>query len=524
MPIDPKTKRWFPSVCKKQAELLADKHMFVDVEGPRLSAKSIGCLHKIVAHAWETPHARVGMVGRALTDNYDGGAWQDLVEIVIPQWIEGNFGMKWVTEPKSDGLTHKMYCEITNKFGGISRFSLESVKEETTAKLERVFKNRRFSCIYFTEASNFKRQKTFTTAQECLRHSPIATPEEVAQTRFLFLIDTNPAEEGESHWIYQLFHVFRQMSKDELVKAFGSDPKILQANLEYQQSLSVQRFTLEDNIWMTPAQRARQHAKYAHDPDEYDRHVLGLWKKLTKGTVFCKVFKPDRHVVGDNRNAYVAKPQIMVPEPGCFELGVGWDIGGINLAVAFVEKLWVKTKEGHVVPAFKAIDEIVILDTPTKVQDFVEEVLERMAFWENLVGRKIVWKHWSDRSAFDKYENVSDTYEAKEVFRASDGEIELVAAAFESGGRPAVQQRITMLQKLFHQNRLYISAQCEGIIESISMLKFNARGKLATGDRNKHAFDALSYYICMENYAEMEEALLNQVSPPSVAGVFSTKI
>lgn len=503
MPIDPKTGCWFPPICKRQAELLALKgYNIIDVEGPRKSAKTVGCIHKIVQHAWDTNGGRVCMLGNTLANNNDGGAWQDMVETVLPQWIEGGFGMEWVTLPKISSLTHKMFCEITNVHGGTSGFYLESLRDER--KAERTFKNRRFSCVYMTEASNFKYRATFDVMLETLRM--LGLPEE----QHLFLIDTNPAEEGEEHWVYKLFHTFRSMKPSELREIFGDDETKFNSMLAFQKRLAMFRFSLEDNTWLTESQRQNQMAKFAHDKDAYDRHALGLWKKTSLGAVFSKVWRPEFHVKGQQKSNYDPNPQILLPEEGCSELLCGWDVGTINNAVVFAEKCLVETGEGTK-PAFKVLDEYVLLDTPLKVEDLVGEVMEIMDFWETQIGRKVIWKHWSDRSSFDRYDNISDSYEFKEIYRASDGEIELMAAA-KSGG--SVEQRVGLITKLLHQGRLFISARCECVIQSFALLRRNARGRVPTADKHKHPFDALSYPISMEAWAEIEMSMMLKVAKP----------
>jgi hypothetical protein len=502
MPIDAKG-QWFPSVSKKQAELLAESsHLIVDVEGPRKSSKTFGACHRLARHLWECPNARAAMAGRTLTDNYDGGTWQLMVEHILPEWIDSGIGMKWHTPPKLSSLTHKMECAITNAHGGVSRLQLDSLKNER--EVERIYKGRYYSCIYLTEAANFKRRASFEIMMQCLRGY-----DDSWKPHFLFLIDTNPAEEGQSHWIYQLFHVFRRMTRKQIEEQF---PNTVEAMIALRDKLAIYRFAVSDNPWLTDTEKQELQAQFMlSGPDVYARHWLGEWKSSASDTAFARVWRPEIHVQGDMATVADPNPAILMPEDDCITLYTGWDLGDIHNAIVIAEKV-MAGKPGEEQPVFKILDELIMIDTPIKLEDLTLEFMDLMAYWEKVIGRKVNWVHWSDSSAMSGFQSISASNEAKEVFRASDQAIELQGV---TKGPNSVVKRIQLTRRLLFANRLFISSRCEQLIQTMTMLKTNAQGSLKrSGDPLRHAFDAMSYLIAMEAWSELVNDIEMRLAKP----------
>src|SRR6185436_20676225 len=211
--------RWQPTLNAKQWELAklsapdTDYEKHVLVSGPRFSSKTIGCLNVLAQHAWDVKGGRIGFVTPTNTTASDGGVWTDLVEFVLPQWIQGGFGMQWATPggrqgDKQKGLTKKLFCAVTNRHGSKTEIILESLQHEN--QVESLFKGKSYSMIYITELSKFKERKTYDTISSCLRKPG------VPQGQHLLLMDTNPADEGPFSWIYKHFYEFR--------RATGIDP------------------------------------------------------------------------------------------------------------------------------------------------------------------------------------------------------------------------------------------------------------------------------------------------------------
>lgn len=100
------------------------------VDGPRKSSKTIGVCHRILRHMYETPGARVALIVKTTGSATDGGVWLDLVDIIMPQWLEANFGFEYTTfdkdgnaGPKMDSKTRTNYFRIRNAFGGKASYA-----------------------------------------------------------------------------------------------------------------------------------------------------------------------------------------------------------------------------------------------------------------------------------------------------------------------------------------------------------------------------------------------------------------
>lgn len=536
MPLDERG-QWWPNISPKQKKLIeglqapAAKRKFkMLLSGPRKASKTIGGLHALAFHGWTVPlaKARYSMCGRTQTDNVDGGAWIDFTETILPEWIAADFGMEWVTKPRMAGDTHKIYCEVTNAADGITRYQLDSVKIED--EVERIFKGKRFAGIYVPELSNFKNRRTFDVMEEALRVVGLR-PEQ-----HLFIGDTNPAPEGEDSWIYQLFFEFPQMDDDELAELIRAqdehigDEALADALVglrEMQAQICVHEFTIDDNPFLSEAEKRAQRAKYAHDKDLLDRYYYGKWVKAVGDSVFKDVFRPAIHIIGDPPSAKLThEPEVLLPEDNCSELGGGWDIGSSNSSAHVIEDVQtvlidplsgepVKDKvtgEFKIVPAFKVLDELISIGEPLPLSEFVIAYLEKMEHWEKIIGHSVMWTHVSDRSAFDKYDSISDSYEYKEVYAVSDGRIELERGPAKT--RNSVNRRMQLLKKLFYFNRIWISSQCVQTIEMVQNLKAGRLLAIDAGSKYKHAFDSLTYYLGKKLYLELEAELQNKIGKP----------
>lgn len=500
MPLD-KNGVFHPRLFKKQADVSNDRHRYLLMSGPRYCGKTMGGLHALVGHMWKTPQAQVSMLGRTNTDNFDSGAWSDLINITLPEWLEAGF-MKFITEPRMAHLTHKQYFEVNNAFGGVSRCQLDSCPVE--AEVERKFKGKRFSLIYGTEFSNFSERKTFDVIQECLR-CPWLKPEQ-----HRMILDTNPADEGTEHFLYQLFWNTRLKDNWNEIE----DERTRKALEKFQKDLHVIDFTIDDNIFLTAEQKEAQRAKYVHDPDLYARYYEGKWIKASSRGAFADVFFPSRHIIGDDSPLPNVEPDILLPSEKCSELITGWDIGSANTAIVILEKLQVPRpdKSDETWSTYQVLDELIVLKQNIPLEELVRVFVEKMAFWEEHIGNKVLWKHWSDRSSFDKYNNIADRAEHVEVYNASGGKIQLMAAAKSPG---SVEARKKLLRKLMYQDRIVFSRhKAPQTIDAIKGLPNTKLGVVEKRSPFKHAFDALGYAVAQESYWELEEQAMLVVGKP----------
>jgi intein/homing endonuclease len=472
-----------------------------------INHNTVGALEIVADHAWLTPNANFAVVSLTQSAGYDSGVWTDLIETTLPNWMTGGFGMKWIKPPSVQGVSKKPYCIVSNSFGGKSKFQLESLKNEE--EVEARFKSKRYTGMFVNELSNFKKRKTFETWTECLR--TIGLPRD----KHLFLADTNPADEGTKSWIYKLWFVFPNLTEID-GRPLTPEEKWLQRQLR------VITFTLDDNTLIDPDRIMQLKASLSGNPDLYARYVLGKWVTASMDALFVDVFKERIHVVPDP-TAPDALRYLMIPEENCYSLLSGWDIGVRNSSAHVIEKTVREIPGSEPVSVFKVLDELAVIGEDHGLEDFTTTFVEqKMDYWEQHTSQPTRWKHWSDRSAFDMKDPEHNRYHHQTVFLASDGRIELNAAA---RGRDSVQQRIDLLRKLLFQNRIYISAdRCPLTIE---MLKSIRRGKssvaaIEKGSPHKHLFDSLMYAIASECVDEMQDSIYNHVrSERKESGVVS---
>lgn len=509
-----------PSISTKQASIVNSPFTFNLISGPRLASKSYGCLHDVPWHMWNTPGACGMMLGKTTTQNSDAGLWTLLINKVVPEWIAGDFGFDWVTKPRMEAVTHKLYFETTNRFDGVSRYYLDSLDVESDAEIK--FKGKIFSHIYGTEFSHFKQRRTFDVLQECFR-MPDLKPEQ-----HKMVLDTNPAEEGTDSWLWKLFYWFRTLDLDaindeikEELNLTDLDPAEYSDAVEdlqaLQKNINLIEFTIDDNIYITAAQKRAQRAKYLHNRDLLDRYYYGRWVRATGEGLFTESYRPEIHLIGQDSTP--GDPEFLLPEEDCIELGTGSDIGRRNTAIVVIEPIQMEiveeTRKGPetvIKVGFKVLDEYVSLGTQQRIRDIAElAFLQKIEFWEDFCRKPPLWRHLSDNSAFSM-DIISESDEAKEIYRATGGRVELESITDKfSGikghaikGSGGVEKRVDMFQKLLFENRILVNAKkCPHFVEMLSSFKRNRLGKISGSDVFKHVFDAATYYMALKCWMEM---------------------
>lgn len=467
-------------MSRKGSEIFNNYKRYLCVAGPRRSGKTLGVCDRVIRHAWETDKARVGVYVKYVKLATDGGCWSDLLQRLETQWIQADIGLKLVTPPRVDGATRQLYMQILNRHNTKSTFVLNSLDFDDNA--DEATKGKRYSMVWLNELSNFKKRVVFNAAMETLRcvHLPYEAHQLVA--------DTNPAEEGEDSWIYKLFF-------EERVDDAHPDPT-------FRDELGLIEVMIEDNPFLTDIERINLIAQYRHDPDLYARYILGKWTRATTDSHFADVFRHDLHIIGDASHLREEEWEVLLPEEQCSEMVLGWDIGDKNHAISFLEPIQINGRN-----SFKLIDEVVLRGQEVGIGDVVELVLEKMDFWEQYLGRKLIWRHWSDMSAFDRFRPLGETFDAAYIYKYSEGRIELRGAAKFPN---AVRKRITLTRRLLFEGRLLVSAKC---LEHVAMFKGLRKGTSLTNivDRasiHKHAFDSMTYAIQSELPLEFEDAVM----------------
>lgn len=487
--------RWSPDLAPKQARLFNCYKTYVLCSGPVRSTKTIGCLHRLLRHAWETPQPRIAIFAKTVKSAFAGGVWSDLVEVVLPIWLKASMGMRITYGPKVEGSTRLHSLGVSNMHGGESEIQLRSLDYDFD--IESSVKSGRFSMFYFSELSNFKNRIVFDATTERLRMPHLR------DDQHLWLADTNPDDDGDESWIYKLFYVERT-AKDHPYP-------------DVQAMFELFEFSLEDNIWMTQAQRNQIFARYAHDADRRDRYCYGKWTRSTETGLFSEVFMADTHVLGNVSKYDEDEWEMILPSENCSKIITGWDMGGSkNHSNHIIERIG---GDGDPHSIFHILDETVSVNTMLTIEDFTTLVDERLRFWEKYVrehchSNPIEYRHWSDTTAFNTFRAALGGFDHTIVAIASEGRIMLQASP---KGKGSIFKRVDLLRRLLFQNRIFVSARCAETIRMLGSLK-KGRTKLEPVEENDmtHVFDSLTYALAGECVNEMAESWDPRVS--SLAG------
>ena len=401
-------------------------------------------------------------------------------------------GMRITYGPKVEGSTRLHSLGLSNMYGGESEVQLRSLDYDFD--IEHQVKSARFSMVYFSELSNFKNRIVFDATTERLRMPHLRDEEH------LFLADTNPADEGEAHFAYQLFY------KDRLAENHPFP--------DVQAKYELISFSLDDNIWMTQSERNEIFARYAHDESRRDRYCYGKWTTSTEAGLFSEVFLADTHVLGKTSAYDEDDWEIILPSEACSKMVTGWDIGtSKNHSAHILERIGTDGFQGSI---FHVLDEIVSVGTMLTVEDFTTLVDERIAFWERYIRDHchvlpVEWRHWSDTSAFDTFRASLGCFDHMIVAVASEGRIMLQACP---KGKGSIFKRVDLLRKLLFQNRIFVSARCVWTVKMLGSLK-KGKTKMEPVQSNEmtHVFDSLTYALAPELINELVDSWNPHVGP-----------
>lgn len=471
---------WIPSLSRKGYLIYNDYHRFLLTHGAKKSGKTLSNLHKLCRHAFEIEGAVICFVHKTVK-GAKSGAWRDLITYTIPHWLAANIGFKYTVEPRTEPDTKLNWFRIRNAYGGESEFQLHSLEHAKDAEAK--FKNTRFSMVYMSEADQFEDRIVFDTLDDQLRI--VGKPYHEHQ----LIADTNPPEDGDRHWIHDLWF-----------KKIGIE------SAEFSNLFREINFTLDDNPFLDPREVQGLKEKYRHDKHKYGRYVLGQWVRDDTGTIFENYLRPTFHIQGNVDGSDESKWRYIYPGEHCIELFAGWDLGDVNHAAI----IGCKRNIGKAA-SFDIIDELVFIHKKISTARFAELFEQRMDFWEGalkqLYGRdRVVWRHWSDSSAM-RYRSAADAHEELIVRQISEGRINLMGVV---KGRGSVEQGIDLIKKLFFENRLFISAKCRALIEALQLIK---PSDLDSSSRFRHPVDALRYMLVMEAPFDVESRIIPTVAP-----------
>lgn len=442
--------------------------------------------HRVIRHLYETPAAHAGLIVKTTKSATDGGVWLDLVDIVLPIWLadrtlnfdyttfdrEGNPGSK------TDSKTRTIYFKIRNYFGGESTLRLFSLEHDHEVKAK--LKSTRFSCLWFSELSNFYDPDVYRSSWEQLRMFHLKRYEH------LWISDTNPSEEGEDSWIYRTF--IRKNAELVLGKdtSAGAD--------EFKRAIVHMPFTLNDNLAMNETEREIQAALYNDDPGEKARNYEGRWVKGhgNKGKHFSDIFSRGIHVIGGEEGE---SGDIDV-SPNTTDLFTGWDLGSATNHAAGIMEKRIITVAGVEMSSWSILESVKHIKEQIGIKEVGLEMLGKMKHLEEIYGRTFDWTHYTDDSAINTFRPSSESFDYLEIMIATSGEIEMTGVPKPAG---SVKARVQLVRRLLREKRLWVAGKCEDVIGMFENLKQGStQADYVEWNEWKHTFDWISYVLFME--------------------------
>lgn len=433
----------------------------------------------------------------------DGGVWQDLIHIVLPQWIAAGIGLEYVSKNSngvpgvvSDSQTRTLSFTITNMHGGTSELMLFSIDNDL--EVGEKIHGKRFSIIFFSELWMFRTHRIFAITIQQLRmfHLP--------ESCHMWIADTNPDPDlGNRSWFYQKWYVEKHRKLD-LSRPEDKDDAIIYADMALFELFAV------ENPHLSQRDLAELRSTTRGDPNLYEAFYEGKHGDAGQKSSFhfSPYFLPNIHVVGGGESE---SDQIDI-SPSTTLLYSGSDLGNINHAVVFLQKRIFKVGELYSA-VWDVLDEIVWLESREDLQQMGAEMVSKMESIEKRAGRKLRWKHWTDSSAIDSFKASSGTYDYQQIYAGSGGKIEMDGVQKPDG---SVRFRAKILRQLLIENRIFISSRCVGVIEMIReskrgqrILNPNSDDRVVVNvEKNyltaeyKHTFDSLTYPLLMETMDE----------------------
>lgn len=450
-------------------------------------------MHRIVRHLWEVPGARVGIFGISIKMVKDAGMWMDLTGPILQEWFDSGIGMHYTTinssgnpGPISDSQTRTMIFRVRNYWGGESECMLFSLNNED--EIQSKVKNKSFSMLYFPELTNFKTDRVLSITLPQLRMQHLR-PGIGSKDRdpHQWIADTNPDEVlGYRSWVYKVFFEGRHKKwnledEDEAVMA------------EYYQDMEVIEMNYIENPYITRREIVTLKASTMADQALHDAYVEGKWGDagIRASHHFSQFFLPAVHVVGtDDEQIHV--------EPSTAELFTGSDIGQVNHSWVILQKRIV-LMGGVFVSIWDVLDELCYLKEREDLKNMGLEMAKQMDELEKKWGRTFEWKHWTDSSALDQWRPGSASFDYQEIYAGSGGRVNMLGVSKPDG---SVRARVRMLRQLLMQNRIFISARCEKVLEMIRECRKGEADKDYVMADQKHMMDALTYPIFMESFDE----------------------
>ncbi len=496
-PVKREYKPWYPDLNPTQNRSFNDATKFILLYGEKGSGKSISGLNQLVRHCYENANAFALIIAPSIRTGADGVV-HDLENLVLPTWKYGNqeAANLWredgvlVANPRSgllkdEGIglestpfkpefdTKDRVLWIANMHGGWSKVKLISIPyaEAIAGRI----KGPAPSFVYVEELTDLDDIDYFRlTAAQLGRRRGIAGPQQ-------WVASCNP--KGPSHWVYKHFFV------DTL------NPETGERDKDY----AIYHVPVSENMHRLPLGYVESLEKiFKSDPIQKRRLLDGEWIDMPTGeALFRDQFVPTRHVIGE-----ATERTGINPVPGVTII-ISADLGQVNSCAVFSQ--CIPTKDGLVWSFF---DEVIHLNQKILYRVMAREIFEKMELWEEQLGVPARWEMVTGADSTKQYRPGHGDYDAtlfereinKLLLAKGKQPIRVVGAPSGDG---SVTSRVRLVQELFFDDKLFISAMCPKTKEALQLVEGDPKKpmhpKKSAGGYD-HTFDAMSYAIAKVSF------------------------
>jgi len=468
-------KYWVPHQTPAQQRLFASDAKYILNWGPKGGAKSFGCVDKLVKHCFENKNAFALILVRVQNMAVKGGAWDKLINEVLPRWKEG-LGIQ-DSGVKTDA-NHCQYIWISNQHGGWSMISVMSCPHAN--QLRQRIRGVEPSIVFVDELTSCDSVEYFESVAAQLGRRPLITG--VQQ----FIGACNP--EGPSHWVYKKW--FIEPFNEETGEKDHNYEDIFFPREENRANLQEGYFEHLDSV-------------YGKNSTEAARMIGGEWVDQPSGEgLFRELFNQTVHIRPLDSDFRPSTKEWLMPHPDHAFI-IGMDPGSSNNAFIFWQ--WLPLDGGL---KWVCFDELVTIRKRIKYPDLIPMVMRRIRWWRDTTGKETPMVWISDNTAFNQYRAAQGSYDALEMERVYETmrakyKLEPLRIKQAPKFQGSVEARVRIMQTALAQDEVIISSRCVLMQKMVLRLEAEKQKDGAPFDPKAamtpkrsdhlHVFDAATY-------------------------------
>jgi hypothetical protein len=460
-------KGWRPKLNPIQQKAHDNKAIYKLYYGERGSGKSHLGVEEIVDYCYKNDNCLGFIILKEFAMGTEGGAWNKLLQDVIPEWQQG-IGIQ-ATETRYDPQTKKPYIWLSNRHGGWSMIMLASLP--VAHQVEGKVRGREPDIILVDEAQTLETDTYFTSLLMQLGRKKKKSGD---PSKIIFCC--NP--EGPSHWLYKRFF---EMPVNEETGAW--DARYAHFHIPVSDNLPNLSEGYYEN-YVLPAVK--------NDPVMKARLVDGEWVDRVEGDSLFEGAYSDLFIRGDAAKGLGLLP--VVPNP----MIVSYDLGGAHSSIHFLQIVPTLDKVYRL-----CLDELDYVGQYTPYAKSIPQVIERMRYWEDKMKFEFVWTHISDSSAFNMYRAEGGSYDVWDVEKISRAYVEkhglperfIVRMKECPKGEFSIEARVRLVTDSLVSGSTLISATCRRTREMFMRLPHDPKDRLKPKPKSRyvHNFDSYSY-------------------------------